>query len=158
MFQRVVFATLLSCMIASTAWAKEKPYACYINTYNKKHMAKNKGQTVTAIKVTLMDVSAIENPGADMWADFELTLRSGGKTKWGDTALCNGKNGHWKCQIECDGGGFELDEDANGITLSNSRGFRVASDGGCGDATTYVDAQPGNRLFRLSKAKLSACK
>lgn len=158
MFQRVVVASFLSCMLVSTTWAKEKPYACYTNSYDKAHMAKNKGQTVTAIKVTLMDVSAIENPGADMWADFEMTLRSKGKTKWGDTALCNGKDGKWKCQIECDGGGFELSEDAGGLTLSNSRGFRVTSDGGCGEVSEEVEAKPGNRLFRLSKAKLSACK
>lgn len=158
MFQRMSFAILLTCIIVPSAEAKEKPYACYTNTYGKKNLSKNKGQTVTTIKVTLMDVSGIENPGADMWADFEVTLRGEGKTKWGDTALCNGKDGHWKCQIECDGGGFELHEDANGMTLSNSRGFRVTSDGGCGEVTTYVDAQPGNRLFRLSKAKLSACK
>jgi hypothetical protein len=158
MFQRVVVATLLSCTPLSATWAKEKPYACYTNSYDKAHMGKNKGQTVTTIKVTLMDVSGIENPGADMWADFEVKLRGEGKTKWGDTALCNGKDGLWKCQIECDGGGFELHEDANGMTLSNSQGFRVTRDGGCGEVTTYVDAQPGNRLFRLSKSKLSSCK
>jgi hypothetical protein len=159
MFQRVAVSVLLSCLLVPTAEAKEKPYACYTNSYDKKHMAKNPGQTVTTIKVTFLDVSTLENPGSDMWAEFEVTLRGEGKTKWGDTALCNGKNGHWDCGIECDGGGFQLDENESGLTLSNSRGFRVAPDGGCDDGSTTVDAKPGNRLFRLTKAKkLSACK
>jgi hypothetical protein len=51
-----------------------------------------------------------------------------------------------------------LNENASGLTLSNSKGFRVTGDGGCGEDTDEVAAQPGNRLFRLSKAKLSACK
>jgi hypothetical protein len=158
MFQRVAVFFLFSCLVMPTAWAKEKPYACFTNSYDKKHMAKNKGQTIATIKVTFLDVRTLENPGADMWADFEVTLRGKGKIKWGDTAFCNGKDGKWKCDIECDGGGFELNEDASGLTLSNSRGFRVTSDGGCGENTDFVEANPGNRLFRLSKAKLSACK
>jgi hypothetical protein len=158
MFKSGIAALLLSCLVAPVASAKEKPYACYINSYDNKHLAKNKGQTITAVKVTLLDVSSLDNPGADMWADFEVTLRGKGKKKWGDTALCNGKNGKWNCVIECDGGGFDLNENASGLTLSNSKGFRVTGDGGCGEDTDEVAAQPGNRLFRLSKAKLSACK
>jgi hypothetical protein len=144
--------------IISIGMAKDLPLGCFTNSYDKAHMAKHKGQTVTSIKMSILDSRKLENSNATLVAEFDVTLRGQGTVKWGEAAFCRGKSGAWTCQIDCDGGGFVLAEDANGITLLNSDGFRVAKDGGCGEENNSVDAKPGNRMFRLSKAKLAACK
>jgi hypothetical protein len=138
--------------------AEDLPLGCYVNSYDKAHLAKHKNQIVTSIKIVIEDARKLENSQAIFHAEFDMTLRGQGKTKWGDVGLCNGKAGNWKCQIECDGGNFHLAEDANGLTLLNKEGFRITKDGGCGEETDFVEPKPGNRIFRLSKAKLSACK
>jgi hypothetical protein len=121
-------------------------------------MAKHKGQTITSIKLLLKDMRKVENAGSPMDAQVDVTLRGQGKIKWGDGGLCRSKFGVWRCDIECDGGGFELAIDNSGLTFINTRGFRITKDGGCGEETDYVEAKPGNRMFRLSEDKLSACK
>lgn len=137
--------------------AEDLPLGCYINAYDKAHLAKHKGQTVTSIKLKLVDARKTENAGAVMFGEIAVILRGKPKDIWTETGLCNGKAGNWKCQIECDGGNFVLAEDANGLTLINKEGFRISKDG-CGEDNEAVHEKPGNRMFRLSKAKLSACK
>jgi hypothetical protein len=149
---------LFSAFMITGVCASDQPQGCFTNTYDKAHLAKHKGQSITSIKMLLKDARNLENSQDDFHAEFEVTLRGQGKVKWGDVGLCRGKPGAWRCNIECDGGGFELKDDDNGLTVINSRGFRITKDGGCGEETDYVEAKPGNRLFRLSKSKLSACK
>ncbi len=158
MLQRATKIAVALCLFGPCAGAETLPLGCYTNTYDKAHLDKHKGQTITSITMKMIDVRKMENAGAVMWAEFEVTLRGKGKAKWGETGLCNGKPGAWKCQIECDGGNFGLAEDANGLTVINTDGFRISRDGGCGEDTDAIEAKPGNRRFRLSKAKLSACK
>ncbi len=158
MLSRGIAFGLALLAITTNVTAEELPLGCYANTYSKAHLAKHQGQRITSFKMLIVDARKMENAQDAFHAEFEVTLRGLGKTKWGDFGLCNGKPGTWKCNIECDGGGFELAEDAKGLSIINSRGFRVTKDGGCGEVTDYIEAQPGNRRFRLSKAKLSACK
>ncbi len=158
MFIRSAALALSLIAFSSHLMAEDLPLGCYVNSYDKAHLVKHKSQRITSIKMLIEDARKLENSQAAFHAEFDVTLRGEGKTKWGDVGLCNGKSGNWKCGIECDGGGFELAEDANGLTVINTRGFRVTKDGGCGEVTDYIAAEPGNRMFRLSKAKLSACK
>lgn len=154
---RSLFLALSLFAITSNILAEDLPLGCYINSYDKAHLAKHQGQTVKSIKVKLIDVRKMENSGAVMWAEIAVVLKNKPKDLWTETGLCNGKAGNWKCQIECDGGNFVLSEDSNGLTLINKEGFRISKDG-CGEDNEAVQEKPGNRMFRLSKAKLSACK
>jgi hypothetical protein len=151
---------LIASIFATTTtplFAAETVLGCYSNTYSKQHLSKHKGQSITFMKMKLYKDDSAEGLNADMYAEVTVKLRGNNKQTWSEVADCAGKPGAWKCGIECDGGGFELADDANGLTLINTRGFRVALDG-CGENSVTIESTPGNRLFRLSKAKLSACK
>jgi hypothetical protein len=142
MFQRIAAISIAFCALTTFANADVLPLGCYVNKYSKFHLAKHKGQNITSIKMRIEDGKTIENSSVTMFAYFDVTLRGRGQEKWSEGADC---------------GGFELVEDDDGITLINSRGFRVAADG-CGENSVTIEPTPGNRRFRLSKAELSACK
>jgi hypothetical protein len=143
--------------ITNNLSAETLPLGCYTNNYDKAHLAKHKGQTITSIKLRIENSETTSDPRIKMTAYYDVTLRGKGKQKWGEGADCTSGPGAWNCQIECDGGGFELIEDAKGLTLINTRGFRVTLDG-CGENSLMIEPEPGNRRFRLSKSELSACK
>lgn len=151
----VLALTLL--VFTTNVAAEDLPLGCYTNTYSKAHLAKHKGQTITTIKMRIEKPEVAGDPAIKVVAYYDVTLRGKGKQKWGEGADCRGTAGAWKCGIECDGGGFDLIEDAKGITLINSVGFRVAEDG-CGENSLTIEPEPGNRRFRLSKSEPSACK
>lgn len=141
----------------SSALAEDLSLGCYINAYDKKHLAKHKGQTDTSISLKLYKITpGPDTTAAPMNAEVKVKLRNSKKI-WSEDGNCYKNIGEWKCGIDCDGGNFRLSEYKNGITLFNIDGFRVSQDG-CGEDNETVEAKPGNRMFRLSKADLSACK
>lgn len=150
------FTTLIVLMFNTAVFAAEQQLRCYVNNYDKQHLAKHKGQTVTSMKIRLYKIiPEPDTTAAPMNAEVTVKLRNSKKT-WSEDGSCTESAGEWKCAIDCDGGSFRLSENENGITLFNDNGFRVSQDG-CGEDNDSVQAQPGNRMFRLSKAKLSLC-
>jgi hypothetical protein len=157
MLTRLFLIASIFATTTSPSFAADTILGCYRNTYGKQHLSKHRGQSITFMKMKLYKGDAAEGLNVDMYAEVTVKLRGNGKQMWSEVADCTGKPGAWKCGIECDGGGFELSDDTNGLTLTNTRGFRVALDG-CGENSVTIEPEPGNRRFRLSKAKLSACK
>jgi hypothetical protein len=152
------FAIILLSIASTPVSSAEKTFeSCYANTYKASHLNKHKTQRLSSITLKLYDGKELEGTNGHYMADVSVTLRGSDTSKWTETALCVDGVKEVTCSIECDGGSFVLKGDNGGMTLINKVGFRVAKDG-CGETSERIEATAGNRLFRLSNAKLSACK
>ena len=157
MFKPLGTFALLLALTTTQSLASDQPFGCYVTNYDSAHLAKHKGQTITSMSLKLYSGKEVEGFTAYMFADISVKLRGDKTNIWSEVADCSGKPGAWKCGIECDGGGFALKEDGTNIVLTNSSYFRVTKDG-CGETSHHIEAKPGNRMFKLSKSKLSNCK
>lgn len=141
---------LAMCVFAQAA-ASAEISGCFSASYNAAHLTKYPSQTPTFLSVLIT-----RQDGNTM---FDVTAMLRGKRgKWGEAGGCFASGPGLKCSVDCDGGGFELQANGNLLTLSNTRGFRIAEVSCEGETTIHVvDPVPGNRMFTLHRSDEKTC-
>ncbi len=164
-FVRRTSAVLGGCVVGfSVAHASAQPLerhfgngaACYARTYTASHLAKHSGQKTAFIQFAYLPGQFGPTAPGDL--EFKVSVRfKYGPEVFTNTGLCFPKGAAYRCQIECDGGGFELkDQDADSILLINKSGF-VLSECDGGDAFVELLPEPDDKVFRLDRMPVANC-
>ncbi len=163
---------LMSFVITQTATARSLVQhfgannSCYERQYTGKHLAKNPRQTVSFIRFNhFPNHFGVHGAEGKIGFDektgmvaFAISMRFRGSNKtYKDAGECLPRGKRLKCQIECDGGGFEIKHrDANSILILNKTGFAVS---GCGEADYgEVTTKTDDKAFLLHRLPASQCK
>jgi hypothetical protein len=149
---RLALGCITLLLSAASAFAVK---GCYSASYDKDHFKSFPGQTPNFLSINLF----VEN--GYQYAEISAKLR-GSKTNWVEVAVCEGKADTTKCDVECDGGGFELkrttlESGQPAYILINTKGFRVGSEACPENETSQIEPVPGNRRFTLVKSKEKDC-
>lgn len=140
--------------------------SCYARVYSKEHLKKHSTQRVTEIRFnhfpTTFGVNdesgAIKFNPATGELFFTISVRFRDSEKlYVDGGSCLPDGDQYRCNIECDGGGFVLkDRTKDTILLVNQTGFSVS---GCdGEDYREVQPEPDDKVFRLDRLPKLLCK
>lgn len=139
--------------------------SCYERVYSKDHMAKHPKQRVSHIRVEhFPNLFGTHGPDGKVRFDektgevaFGIKVHfRGSSEEFSDGGVCYPKKGYLRCQIECDGGGFEIKHrDANSILIYNTRGFAVSGCGG--EERAFISTKSDDKVFRLNRLPASKC-
>jgi hypothetical protein len=144
-------ATTVVALAASTnlamAWSEglESPGACFARTYDAQHLAGHPNQVVEQIYLAATD--HVDPSFSGLLLDFGFTLRQG--TSYSALAYCDASG----CNLEGDGGGFDVRRDGNALRLS-VRGF-LALEGEEDFSSNLYESDDGE--FILYPAPPEAC-
>jgi hypothetical protein len=142
---------------------------CFARTYDAAHLKQHPKQTVRSVLFQVRyhrHDPEKETPEGQRNYYFGMAAKVRGQKK---TLYASGEcvpgPGKIRCGVECDGGGVDLQRDAKtgGIVISFDRlNDRIRMTVGCDadeDDKTF-DLTPGadDKIFRLSRADLSACR
>ena len=140
--------------------------SCYARVYSEEHLRKNSTQRVTEIRFnhfpTTFGVNdesgAIKFNPATGELFFTISVRFRDSEKlYVDGGSCLPDGDQYRCNIECDGGGFVLkDRTKDTILLVNQSGFSVSGCGG--EDYREVQPDPDDKVFRLDRLPNLLCK
>ena len=139
---------------------------CFARTYDAAHLRRHPKQTVKSVLFQIRyhrHDPAKEYPEGQRNYYFGMAAKVRGQTK---TLYASGEcvpgKGRIHCGVECDGGGVVVERDGSaGLAISFSRiSERIRMTVGCDGEDNTVDLTPGadDRMFRLQRANLSACR
>lgn len=139
--------------------------SCYGRVYSGDHLEKHKTQKVTGLRFDHFPTTfgtydennkiAFDPVRAEVYFTVSATFRGSAK-QYANSGICTPQGPGYRCQIECDGGGFSLrHKSAGSILLINESGFSIS---GC-DAETHrwLDPEPDDKVFRLDRLAPTAC-
>jgi hypothetical protein len=145
-----------------------KRKVCFARTYDAAHLKSHPKQKVTALLFQVRyhrHDPEEDNPEGQRNYYFDMAAKVRGQKKMlHASGECVAGANRIHCGVECDGGGVNVERDARtgGIVISFDRlSRRIRMTVGCdGDEDNTIDLTPGadDRVFRLAKASLSACK
>lgn len=139
--------------------------SCYERVYSSEHLEKHKTQSVTSIRFDHFPTTfgtydennriAFDPGNAEVYFTVSARFRGSGKS-FTNSGICTPRGQDYRCQIECDGGGFVLKDKSSGsILLINKSGFAVS---GCdAEAHRWLDPEPDDKVFRLDRVAAEAC-
>lgn len=129
---------------------------CYSRTYSAEHLRKNPGQRVSYIRFDHVPGSMGDVGPGELAFSVSVRFKDSPETLT-NSGLCFPQSKTYRCQLECDGGGFELkDRDQSSLYLLNPSGFIVS---GCdGDAYVELVPEPDDKIFRLDRMLSSECR
>ena len=140
-------------LVVLTGVAHASTAGCFARSYDRAHLAKHPDQTVTAVKLQLMNINNTRH-------DFKLTfnVRGSNKTLRSEGLCLPDPRGGMKCIVECDGGGVQLVHRANDVMM-HLDWIRVTSS--C-DENPVEDGQTlsggkDDRDFRLDRVSDALC-
>jgi hypothetical protein len=155
------FSALMS-ILAPQPGAK----ACYVRSYDAAHLRAHPKQRISAMKF-LLGVKAYDPKTADKTGPDDLyyytflmsVARRGDKRLLTTAGDCQGGEGI-SCVVDCDGGSVALDKmpPADSLIVRlNDHGIQMFHD--CdGGPVVWVKAGVDDKVFRLNKAAVDACK
>lgn len=128
---------------------------CYSRSYSSEHLRKNPAQRVSYIRFDHVPGSMGEVGAGELAFSISVRFKNSPETLT-NSGLCFPQSETYRCQLECDGGGFELkDRDHSSLYLLNPSGFVVS---GCdGDAYVELVPEPDDKIFRLNQMPMSEC-
>ena len=138
---------------------------CFARTYDRAHLKKHRKQKVTALLFQLRyhrHDPEKEHPQGQRNYYFGMSAQVKGQKK---TLYASGEcvpgEGGFHCGVECDGGGVSVERDPKGNAITIRLDDRIRMTIGCdGEEDDMIDLTPGgdDKIFRLHKASLSACR
>jgi hypothetical protein len=138
---------------------------CYTRRYDAAHLRAHPKQQVTALifivrVVQYEDISRAKRPEDKVYFQFALSMqRRGEKRILSAAGNCFGGRGGIACDVDCDGGGVELERLPQGDALLmrlRDRGIHMYSD--CDGGGVWVRPDADDDIFRLEKAAISVCR
>ena len=139
--------------------------SCYGRAYGADHLKKNRNQRVEEMsfhhhpKIIGLDDGngniAFDPKTAELFFQLKVKFRDSDQI-YSDGGSCTPDGNRYRCYIECDGGGFYLeDRSSDSILLINERGFSVS---GCG-SEDYREVTPKtqDKVFRLNRLPAAVC-
>jgi len=132
--------------------------ACFSRVYDAQHLAANKAQRIRDVAIQLK----MRTENNETYLDHNLvTHLVGSKQKYWSGGQCSGFAGlvaH--CFVEGDGGAVDLTLDADGKTLTaRFDHFNIWRPQDAADETTMTfDKSPADKVAKLARAPMSACK
>ena len=176
-------AILLALLLAAPAAAEDKRSSplpdhlplgeevCFSYAFDRDQLREKPRQRVTAITLfrnftpdelseeaprSTEEMRKTDGEGGTVAITAMITLR-GQPNRYANTLYC-GKDGKAvvRCGVECDGGGFTLKPDKDGLIVEN-RGFVLH--GGCGESakTVFLNPKPDDRTFRVEPKSIDLC-
>ena len=146
--------------------------SCYRRVYTRGHLAAHPGQTVAAISFSHFPgvwgptgkKAAGSGRNRDVYFVISAKFRNSPGT-FKEIGMCSPRKKFLRCQIDCDGGEFELHAYKDGRLLLklNSYGFRlVAGAGGCGGgagdgSARFITRNTDDKAFLLSRLPDDEC-
>lgn len=128
---------------------------CYSRSYSADHLRKNPAQRVSYIRFDHVPGSMGEVGPGELAFSVSVRFKESPKTLT-NSGLCFPLSETYRCQLECDGGGFELkNRDLSSLYLLNPSGFIVSSCGG--DDYVELAPKPDDKIFRLNRLPPSEC-
>lgn len=139
--------------------------SCYGRVYGSDHLKKNRNQRVEEISFHhypksfgVHDASgniAFNSKSAELFFQLNVKFRDSSQI-YSDGGSCTPDGNRYKCFIECDGGGFYLeDRSSDSLLLINETGFSVS---GCGsDDSREITPKTQDKVFRLNRLPGAVC-
>lgn len=135
--------------------------SCYTRQYSQDHLAKNPEQTVSYIRFdhTPTNNEFVKYDANTGELEFSVSVNFIDSDKnYSNSGRCHPDGDKLTCNIECDGGGFDIkSKDADSILIyTGEYGFRVS---GCGfDDIRGVFRETDDKIFLLHKLPSNQCK
>ena len=139
--------------------------SCYGRVYGSDHLKKNRNQQIEEISFHhypktfgLTDQSgkiSFNTKTAELFFQLNVKFKDTPQI-YSDGGSCTPDGNRYRCFIECDGGGFYLeDRSSDSLLLINERGFSVS---GCG-SDDYREVTPAtqDKVFRLNRLPEAVC-
>jgi len=146
--------------------------ACFSYSFDRDELREKSRQRVTAITLfrdltpddmaeerprSAAEIREADGEGGSVAVTVFVHLR-GQEQSLANTLYCS-KDHHngVRCGVECDGGGFRLRADKDGLIVDNE-GFILQ--GGCGDPEkrVFLDPKPDDRRFRIERKPVDHCR
>jgi hypothetical protein len=165
---------LLSAMTAVSAFAVDinptlvQP-VCLQRVYTKEHVANNPKQKLSELTIKLQEKSYTDEYSKDTYTIklAQLVARSTADgALYGNTAGCNfNADGSASCQIECDGGSFDLKQRPSWINFAVTpdyyfpfyKGVLEPDIENTEEFVSLDGNDPDNNLFRVEKVSVDKC-
>lgn len=181
-FRSMLFGVLTASVFAASALAQPVPpgqegelgktlapvhgrEVCFARTYDPAHLKRHPKQKVTAL---LFQLRYRRHPAERGYPEgqrnyyFAMSAKVKGQKK---TLYASGEcvpgDGGFGCGVECDGGGIRVKREPKTDAIVIRLEDRIRMTIGCdGEEDDTVDLTPGadDKIFRLDKAELSACR
>jgi hypothetical protein len=138
---------------------------CYTRRYDAAHLRAHPKQQVTALTFIVRvqqyeDISRAKRPEDKVYFQFALSIqRRGEKRSLRTSGNCFGGPGGIACDVDCDGGGVDLERLPQGDALLmrlRERGIHMYGD--CDGDGVWVRPGEDDKAFRLQKAAVSICR
>ena len=153
-------AVCFAVLMASSAQADELELGCYQRIYSDAHLAKHPAQIVQAIQLKVYN-----SQYNTVWGDLRVRFADQGRVRGTRSAgallkqslICFTDGGPGTCQVECDGGRFDVVKQTSSSMTFETRGLMVGSleDEGCGgseDLAEFIGQPVRYRLNRVADA------
>lgn len=166
-----VLVSLVTACVATQALARplERHFgsdnSCYGRAYSSDHLEKHTAQQVKSLRFDHFPTTfgtydennriAFDPARAEVYFMVSATFRGSGE-QFTNSGTCTPQGQDYRCQIECDGGGFTLkDKSAASVLLINRSGFSVS---GCdAEAHRWLEPEPDDKIFRLDRLAAANC-
>ncbi|MEM7444907.1 MAG: hypothetical protein AAF414_16420 [Pseudomonadota bacterium] len=161
----VAALALVGFAVSAQAQLADDEQACYGRAYTAEDLSSNPGQSVVSMQIVMDASFAGEPPDHTGPSMIDTTMTATLRDRFGEffvnSAVCRwmGEAEHYSCEIECDGGAFEIEPASDGTAtlLNESLGFLLY--GGCGFDGEMIEIQPGDphAAFQLYELPIEAC-
>ena len=141
--------------------------SCYARDYDEAHLKAHPNQRIARIRIEHFPglygpygedgkVHMDETTG-EVHFTVTVAYRDKPYALLSDSGTCTPDGDKLNCYIECDGGGFSLTDAGADAILLHNRGFRVMA---CGEDETeggWVNPEPDDKVFKLTRVPDSEC-
>ena len=140
---------------AGPAMAQDVPPGCYERVYSADHLARHPAQVVAALRLKVGDwMTEVAREG-------RIAVIPVGGAGWptalGQFLICGNEAGAPLCQVECDGGAFEVVKwDASGMTF-RTRYMLVGEGEGCGGLLDLAEVPGQFTSYRVNRVADGQC-
>ena len=141
--------------------------SCYQRVYDEAHLKAHPQQRVAMIRFeNFPDVYGPVGEDGKVYFDEKtgevtfsiiVAFRDHPHKLYSNDGACYPEGGKLRCGIDCDGGSFTLSDAGKTDIMLHNEGFRVTVCEGDDEATAWVDPEPDDKDFKLTRLPDSDC-
>ena len=153
-------------LFAGNIGQQDKSYACFVRRYDTAHLARHKQQKVSTMKLLVTAEKVPEDETLNYSFRLGVTFRhrpgdfdSSGDCGHAKASEVAGDKAQLGCSVDCDGGGITVEQSGDDKSiLVRLDSIRIWRNNQPDEEGFSLSGGADDRVFRLDRAKLDACR